>query len=93
MWSRHGALNDLEDQIKRKLDEVPEDSMMKEVVGTEEISTIVSKWTGIPVTKLQEEDRERLLKLKEELHQRVVGQDEACAVVANAVLRSRSFPT
>ena len=63
--------------------------MMKEEVGPEEISTIVSKWTGIPVNKLQEEDRERLLKLKEELHQKVVGQDEACTVVANAVLRSR----
>ena len=68
---------------------MPEDSMMKEEVGPEEISTIVSKWTGIPVNKLQEEDRERLLKLKEELHQKVVGQDEACTVVANAVLRSR----
>ena len=54
---RHGALRDLEDQIKRKLEEVPEDSMMKEEVGPEEISAIVSKWTGIPVTKLQEEDR------------------------------------
>lgn len=86
---RHGALSDIEDQIKRKLNEVPEDSMMKEEVGPEEISAIVSKWTGIPVTKLQEEDRERLLKLNEELHQKVVGQDEACTAVANAVLRSR----
>ena len=90
---RYGALSDLEDSIKVKLQEVPPDSMLKEEVGPEEVSCIVSKWTGIPVTKLQEEDRDRLLRLPEELHQRVVGQDQAVSVVANAVLRSRCDPT
>ena len=86
---RFGALSDLEEAIKQKLEEVPPDSMLKEEVGPEEVSAIVSKWTGIPVSKLQEEDRDRLLRLGEELHSRVVGQDAAVTVVANAVLRSR----
>lgn len=86
---RFGALSDLEEAIKRKLAEVPPESMLKEEVGPEEVAAIVSKWTGIPVSKLQEEDRARLLRLGDELHQRMVGQEQAVTVVANAVLRSR----
>jgi ATP-dependent Clp protease ATP-binding subunit ClpB len=63
--------------------------MLKEEVGPEEIAAIVSKWTGIPMSKLQEEDRVKLLRLDKELHERVVGQDEAVSAVATAVLRSR----
>lgn len=63
--------------------------MLKEEVGPEDIAAVVSKWTGIPVAKLQEEDKVKLLRLSEELHGRVVGQDEAVSAVATAVLRSR----
>ena len=86
---RHGALPDVEEQLNTMLKSTPADSLTNEEIGPEEIAAIVSKWTGIPVTKLQEADRDRLLKLGDELHQRVVGQDEAVQVVANAVLRSR----
>lgn len=79
----------MEAQIKRKREELSATRMLKEEVGPEEVAAIVSKWTGIPVSKLQEEDRVKLLRLSEELHHRVVGQDEAVSAVATAVLRSR----
>lgn len=65
-------------------------SMLREEVTEADISDVVSKWTGIPVTKLLESDRERLLKLDDELHRRVIGQDEAVTKVAEAIQRSRA---
>lgn len=79
----------MEEQLNARLKNVPPDSLVKEEVGPDEISAIVSKWTGIPVTKLQEADKDRLLKLNQELHEKVVGQDQAVEAVSNAVLRSR----
>ena len=64
--------------------------MVKEEVTEEEIAEIVSKWTGIPVSKLVEGEREKLLRLDAILHQRVIGQDEAVSAVADAVIRARS---
>ena len=63
---------------------------MKEEVGEEDIARVVSRWTGIPVTRLVEGEKEKLLKLDEGLHRRVIGQDEAVGLVADAVLRARS---
>ncbi|MFK7790434.1 MAG: ATP-dependent chaperone ClpB [Phycisphaeraceae bacterium] len=68
----------------------PESRLLREAVTDEEISDIVSKWTGIPMSRLMEGEREKLLKLDEVLHQRVVGQDEAVQLVADAVLRARA---
>ena len=65
-------------------------TMLTEVVGPEQIAEVVSKWTGIPVSKLEESQKDRLLRLGERLHERVVGQDEAVQAVADAVLRSRA---
>ena len=73
-------MQDVEDAIKKRLSEVPEDAMLGEEVGPEEVAQIVSRWTGIPVSKLQQGERDRLLQLNEELHQRVVGQDKAVEV-------------
>lgn len=73
-------MQDVDEAIKKRLSEVPEDAMLTEEVGPEEVAQIVSKWTGIPVSKLQQGERARLLQLKEELHQRVVGQDKAVEV-------------
>ena len=67
-----------------------DNALLKEEVTENEISEIVSKWTGIPVTKLVEGEREKLLKLEDELHKRVIGQDEAVTAVANAVIRARA---
>src|SRR5207237_4418802 len=63
---------------------------LKEEVDAEDIAEIVSKWTGIPVTKMLESDKERLLKLEDELGRRVIGQREAVTAVANAVRRARA---
>jgi len=64
--------------------------LLREVVTEEEIATIVSRWTGIPVSRLQEGEREKLLRLDSILHERVVGQDEAVQLVADAIIRARS---
>jgi len=64
--------------------------LLREVVTAEEIASIVSRWTGIPVSRLQEGEREKLLRLDEVLHERVVGQDEAVQLVADAIVRARS---
>ena len=66
------------------------DRMLSDTVGPEDIAAVVSKWTGVPVTKLQANDRERLTNLAAYLHERVVGQDAAVQAVADAVLRSRA---
>ena len=68
----------------------PGTQLLREEVTEEEISRIVSMWTGIPVTKLLEGEREKLLRLEEVLHERVVGQDEAVTLVSNAILRARA---
>lgn len=64
--------------------------MLVEEVGPEEIATVVARWTGIPVSKMLQTEKEKLLGLKDQLHKRVVGQDAAVEVVADAVLRSRA---
>jgi len=90
---KHGTLPELErslEEIKAKERKPNGKRLLKEEVTEEEIAEIVSKWTGIPVTKLMENEREKLLNLEEVLHTRVIGQDEAVSAVANAVLRARS---
>jgi ATP-dependent Clp protease ATP-binding subunit ClpB len=76
-----------EEQLRAKQGDKP---LLREVVTEDEIAEIVAAWTGIPVARLQEGEREKLLRLDEILHQRVIGQDEAVQVVADAVIRARS---
>ena len=64
--------------------------MIKEEVTSEDIADVVSRWTGIPVSKMLQSEREKLLHLEEELHKRVIGQDEAIQAVSDAVRRSRA---
>ncbi|GAA0865665.1 ATP-dependent chaperone ClpB [Paraclostridium tenue] len=90
---KYGIIPKLEEQIKeheQKISESYENALLKEEVTENEISQIVAKWTGIPVTKLVEGEREKLLKLEDELHKRVIGQDEAVTAVSNAVIRARA---
>lgn len=91
---RYGRIADLEKKLKeetKKLADAQQDKrMLKEEVDSEDIAEIVSKWTGIPVSKMLESERTKLLRLEDELHKRVVGQDEAVSAVANAIRRSRS---
>ena len=70
---RYGALADIEDAIKKKIAELPKNPMLAPEVGPDAVAQVVSRWTGIPVSKLAQSDRERLLALREQLHQRVVG--------------------
>jgi ATP-dependent Clp protease ATP-binding subunit ClpB len=89
---KHGRLPELESKLmaeKQKQQELKV-RMLKEEVTEEEIAEIVSKWTGIPVTRLMEEEKEKLLNLDKILHRRVIGQDEAVRAVADAVLRARA---
>ncbi len=65
-------------------------AMIKEEVDAEDIADVVSRWTGIPVSKMMQSEKDKLLHLEEELHQRVIGQDEAIAAVSDAVRRSRA---
>ena len=67
-----------------------EKSLIKEEVNYDDIAEVVAKWTGIPVTKMIQSEREKLLKLEEQLHKRVVGQEEAIIAVSDAVRRSRA---
>ena len=85
------ALNDEIDEIQKELHQMQGDTaMIKEEVDAEDIADVVSRWTGIPVSKMLQSEREKLLHLEEELHLRVVGQDEAIAAVSDAVRRSRA---
>ncbi len=83
-------------QLQKQIDELEsaehsdEDSLLRDKVTEEEISKIVSRWTGIPVSKLMEGEREKILHLDEILHKRVIGQDEAVEKVCDAILRSRA---
>jgi len=91
---RYGRIKNLEDQIetqRKKLHEIQADSpMINEEIGTEEIAEIVARWTGIPVSKMLQSEREKLLHLETELHNRVVGQEEAIQAVSDAIRRSRA---
>ncbi|MDD3723442.1 MAG: AAA family ATPase, partial [Lutibacter sp.] len=77
-------------KLQKELAENQDSSLIKEEVTREDIAEVVGKWTGIPVTKMLQSDREKLLNLEDELHNRVVGQDEAISAVADAVRRSRA---
>ncbi len=90
---KYGTVPQLEQQIKEKeelLKENYEGALLKEEVTEQEISEIVSRWTGIPVTRLIEGEKQKLLRLEDELKKRVVGQDEAVTAVSNAVIRARA---
>ncbi len=91
---RYGESAELERQLEsanRKLAELQgTERLLKEEVDEEDVAGIVSKWTGIPVSRLMEGEIQKLVRMEEDLHRRVVGQDEAVAAVANAVRRSRS---
>lgn len=87
---KYGKLPELENQLKELQERSTEESGLKEEVGEDEISEVVSKWTGIPITKLVESEKERLLNLDDELHLRVIGQDEAVTAVSDAIIRARS---
>ncbi|MDX1653499.1 MAG: ATP-dependent chaperone ClpB [Brumimicrobium sp.] len=91
---RYGKLKELESAVeegKKKLAELQANSkMIKEEVDVEEVADVVSKWTGIPVSKMLESDRAKLLRLEDELRKRVVGQEEAIEAVADAVRRNRA---
>jgi ATP-dependent Clp protease ATP-binding subunit ClpB len=88
---KYGTLVNLEKQLKEaEKKEQSGAALLREEVTEEEIAAIVSRWTGIPVTRLMEGEREKLLHLDVELHRRIIGQDEAVDAVANAVIRARS---
>lgn len=91
---RYGKLKALEDEIKHIQDDLKhkqgDNAMIKEEVTAEDIADVVSRWTGIPVSKMLQSEREKLLHLEDELHRRVIGQDEAIQAVADAVRRSRA---
>jgi ATP-dependent Clp protease ATP-binding subunit ClpB len=91
---RYGKIREAESKItslKAELEKNQvETALIKEEVGTEDIAEIVSRWTGIPVSRMLQSEREKLLNLENELHKRIVGQDDAIAAVADAVRRSRA---
>ncbi len=91
---RYGKIQALEkdiEEVKAQLEEIQKNSaMIKEEVDSEDIADVVSKWTGIPVNKMLQSEKDKLLNLEVELHKRVVGQDEAITAVADAVRRSRA---
>ena len=91
---RYGLLKDKEREISQVQDELRqaqgEGALIREEVGAEDIADIVSRWTGIPVGKMLQSEREKLLHLEDELHKRVIGQEQAIAAVADAVRRSRA---
>ncbi len=90
---KYGKLVELEKQLQEQIklqDEKKTNSLLKEEVTEEEIAQIVSQWTNIPVSKLVETERDKLLSLETILHKRVIGQDEAVTSVANSILRARS---
>ncbi len=91
---RYGRIPDLErafGEAKEKLDKIQsQDSMLKEEVTEEDIAEAVSRWTGVPISRLMEGEVQKLVRLEEHLHERVVGQDAAVSVVANAIRRSRA---
>lgn len=91
---RYGKLQHLEEDIKAVQEKLAEaqggEALVKEEVESEDIADVVSRWTGIPVNKMQTSERTKLVHLEEELHKRVIGQDEAIRAVSDAVRRSRA---
>ncbi|HKL20611.1 MAG TPA: AAA family ATPase, partial [Tichowtungia sp.] len=89
---RHGTIPQLETQLKELEEQIgqTENTLLREEVTEEEIAEVISRWSGIPLTKLLEGEREKLLQLSDHLHKRVIGQDEAVDTVADAVLRARA---
>tara|TARA_R110002096_G_scaffold430776_3_gene645140 strand:- start:142 stop:2748 length:2607 start_codon:yes stop_codon:yes gene_type:complete len=90
---RYGKIKEAQEELEilqKKLQERSETSLIKEEVTYDDIAEVVAKWTGIPVTKMIQSEREKLLKLEDELHKRVVGQEEAIEAVSDAVRRSRA---
>ncbi|WP_034040045.1 ATP-dependent chaperone ClpB [Wocania ichthyoenteri] len=90
---RYGKIKEAQEQLEsfqKQLQERSENSLIKEEVTYDDIAEVVAKWTGIPVTKMLQSEREKLLKLEDELHKRVVGQEEAIVAVSDAVRRSRA---
>ncbi|QWU16510.1 ATP-dependent Clp protease ATP-binding subunit ClpB [Paenibacillus sophorae] len=89
----YGIIPDLERQVKAAEEAAQQDGdsrLLREAVTEDEIADIVSRWTGVPVSRLVEGERDKLLRLEETLHERVVGQDEAVSLVSDAVLRARA---
>ncbi len=91
---RYGKIKEAEqklDDLKQRIQQMQvSGALIKEEVAAEEIAEIVSRWTGIPVTRMLQSEREKLLSLEEELHRRVIGQDEAIEAVSDAIRRSRA---
>ena len=91
---RYGELKQLQDQMdtlrKRVHDEQGGEALVREEVTADDIAEVVSRWTGIPVSRMMQSEREKLLHLEDELHKRIIGQDEAIDAVCNAVRRSRA---
>ena len=91
---RYGKLTELQKSIDQKTDELAniqkDNKMLKEEVDAEDIAEIISKWTGIPVTKMLEGEREKLVHMEENLMKRVIGQEDAVIAVSNAIRRSRA---
>ena len=88
---KHGKLPDLEAELENLENaDKKDDSILKEEVTAEEIAEIVARWTGVPVTKLIEGEREKILRLQSILHERVIGQEEAVDAVAEAIMRARA---
>lgn len=90
---KYGVIPIIEKQIEEKeslINENQSGNMLKEEVTEQEVSEIISKWTGIPVSRMLEGEKEKLLRLEEDLHNRVIGQEEAVTAVSNAVIRARA---
>ena len=91
---RYGRIKEAEKAVEEgraKLHELQKDgAMIKEEIGSEEIADVVSRWSGIPLSRMLQSEREKLLHIEEELHKRVVGQDEAIAAISDAIRRSRA---
>ncbi len=91
---RYGKIKEAEEKLEKLQEQVAEKqdgkSLIKEEVNDEDIAEVVAKWTGIPVTKMLQSEREKLLKLEDDLHKSVVGQDEAIIAVSDAIRRSRA---
>lgn len=91
---RYSKLKELDDDIKKTQEQLKStqggEAMVREEVTADDIAEVVSRWTGIPVTKMMQSEKEKLLHLEDELHKRVIGQDEAIDAVADAVRRSRA---
>jgi len=91
---RYGLIRECEQKLKQKHQELQElqksKSLLKEEVDADDIATVVSKWTGIPVTRMLEGEKEKLLKMEERLSERVVGQEEAIRAVSNGIRRARA---